>query len=421
MDKNNISLVFHFIGTKGDIFPIVQICRRLSSDGYDCHVMSNLAHASLFIETDIRFYGVCKEMSNNLIGVRRTLDEYMFSTYEETFRIIDSISRKRRVVLFNQWDVSPTNMYAEAKGVPLVSLVLSPWMLSAERELNAYASFVPWFQRPLLLMSSTLSKFNPINKFVLKKLNYYRQLFGLDRFNDSSEITCNSDMFIALYPEWFEIKGFSKSSVKGVIHCGFQNISLKGLGMSPEFSDKLRSLTCKKTVLFTPGTATQDVDQFFEVAERVCRALELNGVFLSPYAAQRENYDSRNIVVSDFEPLEDVLEYCDLIVHHGGVGTIARSVAMGVPQIVCPIMHDQPDNAIRIIKLGLGTAIAKNNFTQKVLSRKILDVLGSDLVRRQVGLAKSEQAAVDSTESAVDSIKEFCRSVVTNKYNFTNY
>ena len=35
------------------------------------------------------------------------------------------------------------------------------------------------------------------------------------------------------------------------------------------------------------------------------------------------------------------------LVHHGGIGTSAQALAAGIPQLLMPQAHDQPDNAAR--------------------------------------------------------------------------
>jgi UDP:flavonoid glycosyltransferase YjiC (YdhE family) len=41
-------------------------------------------------------------------------------------------------------------------------------------------------------------------------------------------------------------------------------------------------------------------------------------------------------------------------VHHGGIGTVAKAMAAGTPQLICPIYFDQIDNGVRAKALGVG-------------------------------------------------------------------
>jgi UDP:flavonoid glycosyltransferase YjiC (YdhE family) len=52
-----------------------------------------------------------------------------------------------------------------------------------------------------------------------------------------------------------------------------------------------------------------------------------------------------------------------VIVHQGGVGTTAQAIHAGVPMLVIPFMHDQPDNAFRVKRLGIGRIIHRDHYT----------------------------------------------------------
>ena len=45
------------------------------------------------------------------------------------------------------------------------------------------------------------------------------------------------------------------------------------------------------------------------------------------------------------------------MIYPGGIGTLAQTVAAGIPHLMVPHAHDQPDNAARVQKLGLGKCI----------------------------------------------------------------
>jgi rhamnosyltransferase subunit B len=56
-------------------------------------------------------------------------------------------------------------------------------------------------------------------------------------------------------------------------------------------------------------------------------------------------------------PLATVLPHASLLLHHGGIGTLAEGWAAGVPQLMFPHGYDQFDNAERARHLGLGSWI----------------------------------------------------------------
>ena len=55
-----------------------------------------------------------------------------------------------------------------------------------------------------------------------------------------------------------------------------------------------------------------------------------------------------NVHVVESVPHGAVLPHVDLVITHGGHGTVIRALAGGVPVMVVPISRDQPDNAARV-------------------------------------------------------------------------
>ncbi|GAA3343138.1 DUF1205 domain-containing protein [Amorphoplanes nipponensis] len=53
-------------------------------------------------------------------------------------------------------------------------------------------------------------------------------------------------------------------------------------------------------------------------------------------------------------PLNLVLPACDLVVHHGGPGSVFTALALGVPQLALPQTADQFENADRMVATGAG-------------------------------------------------------------------
>ena len=61
------------------------------------------------------------------------------------------------------------------------------------------------------------------------------------------------------------------------------------------------------------------------------------------------NPQSRAILVSQLREL--------------GVGTVSQALRAGVPQLIVPFSHDQPDNAARVVKLGCGAVVKPRRYT----------------------------------------------------------
>lgn len=112
-------------------------------------------------------------------------------------------------------------------------------------------------------------------------------------------------------------------------------------------------------IVFALGSsAVFDAAQFWKQSRMQLEGTPHRGVFLS--GGQKPFGDEElppNLLEVDYAPYSQLFPQAKFIVHQGGVGTMAQSLRAGVPQIIVPHAHDQPDHAGRIKRLGVGLNI----------------------------------------------------------------
>ncbi len=110
-------------------------------------------------------------------------------------------------------------------------------------------------------------------------------------------------------------------------------------------------------------------------------------------------------MAADFVPLEKLLRRVAAIVHHGGIGTTAQALSAGVPQLPVPMSFDQPDNAYRVERLGVGHAVRRKEYCAgKVVP--ILERLTTDeLVRSRCGEVAAWCEGTEALRIAGDAIE----------------
>jgi UDP:flavonoid glycosyltransferase YjiC (YdhE family) len=64
-----------------------------------------------------------------------------------------------------------------------------------------------------------------------------------------------------------------------------------------------------------------------------------------------------NAVVVPWASYARTMPHCDLVVCHGGHGTLARALASGCPVVICPAGGDMAENAARVDWAGLGVRL----------------------------------------------------------------
>lgn len=107
--------------------------------------------------------------------------------------------------------------------------------------------------------------------------------------------------------------------------------------------------------------------------------MNLPGIFVSRRSADTliQDQDRGDILVINYVDFAHVFPQLSAVIHHGGIGTTAQAIKAGVPQIIRPIMYDQPDNAWRVTKLGLGGVV----FPDSYKARKVAEILETLMVQ----------------------------------------
>src|SRR5205823_14240450 len=78
----------------------------------------------------------------------------------------------------------------------------------------------------------------------------------------------------------------------------------------------------------------------------------------------------------------DVLPRCELVVFHGGSGTLTGALAHGLPMVILAMGADQPANAKRCQALGLGISLDPVRVTPNAVREGAASVLADPAYRR---------------------------------------
>jgi UDP:flavonoid glycosyltransferase YjiC (YdhE family) len=145
-----------------------------------------------------------------------------------------------------------------------------------------------------------------------------------------------------------------------------------------------------------------------EQTVRACTALGQRLLILSKDADQVPRSLPNTAFHSRWAPMDTTLPRCAALIHHGGVGTMARAFQAGSPQVVIPFCHDQPDNSDRVSRLGAGAWVSPNSVLRGGLKKVLKKVLNHpDMRDRCHALAAeiSHKMAIDKACSVVAETK----------------
>jgi rhamnosyltransferase subunit B len=133
-------------------------------------------------------------------------------------------------------------------------------------------------------------------------------------------------------------------------------------------------------IVFTFGSAMRAARGLFEAAVEVCRRLGRRGVLLTEFADQVPASLPDTVRHLSYAPFSALFPRAAALVHHGGVGTTAQGLRAGVPQLVAPMVFDQPYNAVRLQRLGVGLSIPPRKFNPAVAAAALDGLMNSPTV-----------------------------------------
>jgi UDP:flavonoid glycosyltransferase YjiC (YdhE family) len=103
---------------------------------------------------------------------------------------------------------------------------------------------------------------------------------------------------------------------------------------------------------------------------------------------------------------------CDVVVCHGGHGTLARALCSGCTVVVCPAGGDMAESAARVDWAGLGTRLPRRLLTPWTLRLAVERALGDPRVRERAAAVATWAAAHDGPAAAARELERWAEAVV---------
>ncbi|MCP5114555.1 MAG: glycosyltransferase, partial [bacterium] len=283
----------------------------------------------------------------------------------------------------------------EKLGVPLATVHLQPVMLRSvvSPPVFGFPDILGHLPRALRgLFFKAVDAFL-IDRLLAPETNAFRAELGLAPVERLFDHWLHSpELVIGFFPEWFAAE--QPDWPPRVHRVGFPLYDESGARPAPaelgEFLD-----AGEAPVVFTAGSAMAQGEEFYRVSVEVCERIGRRGILLTQFPEQLPADLPRRVRHFEFVPFSEVLPRAAAFVHHGGIGSTAQALAAGVPQLVVPFAHDQPDNATRVKRLGVGELLLPRQYKAPRVAQRLNRLLDSDEIKdrcakRAVTLRKGE-------------------------------
>jgi UDP:flavonoid glycosyltransferase YjiC (YdhE family) len=163
----------------------------------------------------------------------------------------------------------------------------------------------------------------------------------------------------------------------------------------------------KPLIYITMGTT--GIGEFFERVYEIFKKSEMTAVITTGAQAKGIETVRGKLYVEPFMDGDSVTEECDLVVCHGGNGTIYQALQHGKPVIGIPTIPDQAYNMRRVEALGVGRLITwkEFNYNPKVLLKAINGVLSDPSFTEKAQWMQAILKTYHAEKTAADIIERY--------------
>jgi rhamnosyltransferase subunit B len=337
--------------------------------------------------------------------IRTLLLPHLADMYDDMLRATDAAD-----FLISGEVVVAAPLVAEKRRLPWAGAILAPFSFFSAHDPVALP-FLPAPQlltaAPTFIQRAVLSAARFVTRDWGKPVADLRRSLGLrvsahplldDRFSPFLNLALFSRVLGSPQPDW----------PPNTLQSGFVFHDADGSPANPQLEAFLRE--APQPVTFTLGsTAVMDPGRFFEESVAAARLLDCRALLLMgknpPPANLPIGGGSTKILVVDYAPYSQVFPRSSCVVHQGGVGTTAQALRAGIPQLIMPYAFDQPDNAARVVRLGVGDSISRWRFRGDRVARVLSRLLSTPGYRERARETGRRLNTEDGLGSACDAIE----------------
>jgi UDP:flavonoid glycosyltransferase YjiC (YdhE family) len=113
-----------------------------------------------------------------------------------------------------------------------------------------------------------------------------------------------------------------------------------------------------------------------------------------------------NAVLVDWLLYSQVMPAADVVICHGGHGTVARALAAGTPLLVCPSVGDMGENAARVAWSGAGLSVPRRLLSPRAVRLATRRLLAERHFQTRTEELAAWAAAHDGAAAAADLVED---------------
>jgi rhamnosyltransferase subunit B len=418
-----LRIVLSNIGTLGDINPLIALALELKRRGHIPVMALPNVYRTRLEPLGLQFHAVRPDIdpTNNVLvemvydikhGTEHGLRNFLFPSLCQTYDdLLDAATKPVRADLLLLGELNYAGpIVAEVTGIPWASYVLAPLsffsafdppVLPPYPKLAKADKKVPGFGRVIRRVARFASRKWPEPVYEL------RRELGLPRgANPLFDAKHSPQLVLALFSRVLGVE--QKDWPPNTVISGFAYYDADaGNRKLPPHLDKFVSAGAPPVVFTLGSAAVLAAGDFYEVSAKAAIELGTRAVLLigSDPRNQPKHKLPDSICVAEYAPYSALFSRASLVVHQGGVGTVAQCLRAGKPMLIMPYSHDQPDNARRMKRLGVAQVIQKTSYTPKKVARKLRKMLDDSSLEEKARVVAEQLQGEDGVKKACNALE----------------
>jgi rhamnosyltransferase subunit B len=412
-------IVITSVGSLGDIYPYLALARQLTQRGHEAILATSPYYRSLIAGEGVTFCPVRPDINlEDRAMIRRIMDpkrgperlirEYLIPHLRHAYADLTAAAHGANLLVTHPITFAAP-LVAERYQIPWVSTVLAPMSFFSVYDLPVFP-LLPWLARLYRPRPGLSRALMQMMKWMTRSwtapIHQLRGELGLPARGDPVyEGQFSPGLTLALFsrvladpqPDWpphTRVTGFVFYDEPSCLSPALEQFLAAG----------------PAPLVFTLGSAVVSAaGRFYGESVEAVRRLGCRAVLLVGTDPQNRPPEPlpEGVLALPYAPHAHLFPRARAIIHQGGIGTTAQALRAGRPMLVVPHAYDQPDNAMRVVKLGMARMLSPKRYVASRVATELQALMAEpSYAQRAVEVGSMVQAEAGD-QQACDAIEAY--------------